>query len=41
MSPMQVGSLPGMGCCVQVRGAVEPSPGGDARDSRGWGMGLG
>lgn len=42
-SPMQFGSLPGMGRCVQVRGAVEPSPGGDARVSGrgglGWGVG--
>lgn len=42
-SPMQFGSLPGMGRCVQVRGAVEPSPGGDARVSGrgglGWGLG--
>lgn len=42
-SPMQFGSLPGMGRGVQVRGAVEPSPGGDARVSGrgglGWGVG--
>lgn len=38
-APMQVGSLPGRGSCVEVRGAVEPSPGADARDSWGWGYG--
>lgn len=36
MSPMQDGSLPGRGRCVQVRGAVEPSPGAGARDSWVW-----
>lgn len=40
-SPMQFGSLPGMGRCVQVRGAVEPSPGGDARVSGRGGLGGG
>lgn len=40
-SPMQFGSLPGMGRCVQVRGAVEPSPGGDARVSGRGGLGRG
>lgn len=31
---MQVGSLPGRGSGEQGRGAVEPSPGADARDVR-------